>query len=68
MKIPKQKTVYVLRIHLDESKEWGKPIYYNYRVKRNEAASLNRIIGGLRTWSYQERMDASKAMEVCEDV
>lgn len=68
MKKPKQKIIYVLRIRLDESKEWGTPIYYNSRVNRNEAASLNRIIGGLRTWSYQERMDASKVMEACEDV
>ena len=65
--MPKKKTVYVLRIRLDESQEWGQPIYYISRVNRNEAASTNRIIGGLRTWSYEEKMDASKVMEVCED-
>jgi hypothetical protein len=49
------KTVYVLRVRSDESEPWGEPEYYRTRKERNQTAAMNRILGGIRTHSYEEK-------------
>lgn len=61
---PKMKTVYVLQIRPDESHPWGEPEYYQTRKERDETERINRIIGGIRTHSYQEK----KTLEEIEEL
>lgn len=63
---PKLKTVYVLRIRLDESQPWSKPEYYRSRKVRDETERINRIIGGIRTHSYEEKKTADEVEALCE--
>lgn len=60
----KQKTVYGLRIRLTDADPWGETGWYRTAKKRNDTASMNRIIGGLRTWSFDER----KTIEEIEEL
>lgn len=49
------KTVYALRIRMDDKDPWSEPDYFRTRKQRDRAASTNRIIGGIRTHSYEEK-------------
>lgn len=49
------KTVYVLRVRPDDDSPWGDPEYYRTRKERNETERLNRVLGGIRTHSYEEK-------------
>lgn len=51
------KTVYCLRIRPDDESDWSNPTYYQKRRNRDHDASFNRIIGGIRTHSYEEKLD-----------
>ncbi len=54
------KTVYVLRIRPDDSSPWGEPEYYRTRRERDRTASINRIVGGIRTHSYEEKKEPNE--------
>lgn len=54
------KTVYVLRIRHDESELWGEPVYYQRRKDRDDDERLNRCLGGIRTWPYEEKKTAKE--------
>lgn len=56
----KKKTVYCLRLRLDDSEPWSDPYYYRTKARRDKIGAMNRIIGGIRTHSYQERMPLSE--------
>lgn len=60
------KTVYVLRIRPDDNSEWGEPEYYRSRKERDRTASVNRIIGGIRTHSYEEKKTVEEAASLCD--
>ena len=60
----KMKTIYVLRIRADESEPWSEPEYYRRRKERDRIASMNRILGGIRTHSYEEK----KPLEEIEEL
>lgn len=49
------KTVYVLRVRQDESQPWGEPEYYRTRKERDDTARINRVLGGIRAHSYEEK-------------
>jgi hypothetical protein len=49
------KTVYVLRVRPDDDSPWGEPAYYWKRKERDNTAMLNRCLGGIRTYSYEEK-------------
>lgn len=51
----KTKLVYVLRIRWSDSDSWGQPNYYRSRAARDYDEKMNRLVGGIRTHSYQER-------------
>lgn len=55
------KTVYCLRIRVDDNSEWSEADYYRTRKARDECASVNRIIGGFRTHSFEEKKTPEEA-------
>ncbi len=59
------KTVYCLRTRLDDSQPWGEPEYFRTRKLRDSAASVCRIMGGIRTHSFEEKVNA-EALEAIE--
>jgi len=59
------KTVYVLRVRLDDDSPWGEPEYYRRRKERNEAERLSRCLGGMRTHSYEEKKTLEEIEELC---
>lgn len=50
----KNKKVFCLRIRWDDKSPWGDVDRYDTRKERDSAASMNRIIGGARTHSFEE--------------
>lgn len=58
------KTVYVLRVRLNDESPWGEPEYYRTRKERDHVAAQNRVLGGIRTHSYQEK----KTLEEIEEL
>lgn len=49
------KTVYVLRVRPSDSVVWSEPEYYRTRKERDREAAVNRVLGGIRTHSYEEK-------------
>ena len=49
------KTVYVLRVRLSDEESWGEPEYYRTREERDKTERFNRVLGGVRTHSYEEK-------------
>lgn len=49
------KTVYVLRVRPDDDSSWSEPQYYLRRKERDKTARMNRVLGGIRTHSYEEK-------------
>jgi hypothetical protein len=49
------KTVYILRIRPDDDSSWGEPEYYRTRRERDKTEGMNRVLGGIRTHSYEEK-------------
>lgn len=60
----KLKTVYVLRVRRNDSEPWSQPSYYRSRKERDADARMNRIIGGIRTHSYEEKMTLERYEEI----
>ncbi len=60
------KTVYCLRIRPDDNLEWSETDYYRRRKERDEAASVNRIIGGFRTHSFEEKKSSEEIGALCD--
>ena len=58
------KTIYCLRIRPDESQPWGEPNYYRTRKERDDDATVNRCLGGLRTHSYEEKKPANEVEDL----
>jgi len=59
------KTVYALRIRPDDNSVWGEPEYYRTRKERDRTESMNRIIGGIRTHSYEEKKTPDEVESLC---
>ena len=62
----RKKTVYFLRTRLTDDSEWGPPEAFASKRERDEAGSYARILGGLRTHSYEEKMTPDEAEEVLD--
>ena len=50
------KTIYAVRMRDNDEAEWGEPDYYPTRKARDTTERYCRIIGGIRTHSYEERV------------
>jgi hypothetical protein len=50
---------YLLRTRKDEAYAWSEPEVFATRKERDQVAAVERIIGRMRTWSYEES-DAKK--------
>lgn len=57
-------TVFVLRVRDTDDDPWGEPVYYRTRRERDREASVNRVLGGIRAHSYQEK----KTIEEVEQI
>lgn len=53
-------TQYVLRIRFDDSEPWGEPTFFETRKERDQAERVNRVLGGIRTWSYEEKVPSTE--------
>ena len=51
----KKKTVYGLKLRLNDNEGWCCPSWFKTKKQRDTAASFNRIIGGIRTYSFDEK-------------
>lgn len=60
------KAVYVLRVRMADSEPWGEPTYYRRRASRDRTARMNRILGGIRTHSYEEKKTPEEIDELCD--
>jgi hypothetical protein len=58
----KRKTVYFLRIRPDDQSEWSEPTAYGTKRTRDIDERHNRILGGFRTHSYEEKLPAKGSM------
>ncbi len=63
---PKLKTVFCMRIRLSDSEPWGETEYFRTRKARDHAGSVNRIIGGIRTHSFEEKKTAEQISELLD--
>lgn len=60
------KTVYVLRTRMSDEERWGEPGYYRKRKDRDKDAAMNRVFGGIRTHSYEEKKTPEEIEELCD--
>ena len=63
----KKTTVYCLRIRESDDGDWGDPTFYRTRKERDSSAHLNRCLGGIRTWSYEEKKSAEEMTKMVEN-
>jgi hypothetical protein len=61
------KTVYCLRIRESDEGDWSEPVFYRTRKERDEVARLNRCLGGIRCWLYEERKAADEVEELFDE-
>jgi hypothetical protein len=61
------KTVYLLRTRFHDGDHWSTPTVYASRKRRDHDAAVARAIGGLRTYSYDEPVDAAQEVDVEDD-
>lgn len=54
---------YLLRTRLTDDEAWSEPQEYESRRERDRAAQFNRIIGGIRVWSIDERERVERRKE-----
>lgn len=52
----RKKTVYCLRTRMDDGAEWSEPSFFRTRKERDYIAAQKRILAGIRTHSYEEKM------------
>lgn len=62
----KLKTVYALRVRPDDNSAWSEPEYYRTKRERDRIAAQNRVLGGIRTHSYQEKKTPEEIDQLCE--
>lgn len=60
----KMKTVFAIRIRATDNDEWSQPSYFKTKAQRDKAGSMNRIICGFRTHSFDEK----KTLEEVEEL
>ncbi len=61
----KKKTIYGIRTRGSDNDSWSEPAFYKTRGERNKVASMNRIIGGIRTHSFEEKITIEEANQKC---
>lgn len=60
MKKEKMKTVYLLRVRINDNSEWSTASYYKSKRRRDKDAIISHIIGGFRTYCSQENKTLSE--------
>lgn len=61
------KTIYCLKIRTDDKQPWSEANYYRTRAKRDKDSAMNRIMGGLRTFSYEDKVTKEQFEELTGD-
>lgn len=59
------KTVYVMRTRLSDNEPWSEPQYFKTRKERDEIGAMNRMIGGIRTNSWEEKRTPEEIEQLC---
>jgi len=60
----KKKTIYGVKIRIDDTKHWGPTEWFASKKKRDESASFSRIMGGFRTYSFEEKKTIDEINEL----
>lgn len=60
------KKVYCMRVKLSESDEWSDVEYFRTRKERDTSGSMNRILGGVRTYSFEEMKSKEEIESIFE--
>ena len=58
------KTIYGLKTRMNDSESWSETTWYKTKKERDRVASINRVIGGFRTYSFEEK----KTLEEINDI
>ena len=58
------KTVYCLKIRDNDAEPWSQPEHFRTRKQRDSASTMARCLGGFRTHSYEEKVDAEALEEI----
>lgn len=61
-----RKTVYMLCIRFDDSQPWSEWSYYRSRKERDHDERMNRIIGGARTHTGEEKKTEEEIADLCD--
>ena len=64
MSAKQMRTIYVLKVRQDDSSPWSEPTYYRTKKERDDTERLNRILGGIRTHSYNEKKTPEELEEI----
>jgi hypothetical protein len=60
-----KKTIYGLKTRLVDAEKWSPAEYYASEKERDGIAAQCRIIGGIRTHSFEERVSSERARDLC---
>lgn len=63
---PKKKTVFAISTKMTDADNWTEPSYFKKKSARDKCGAMNRIIGGIRTHSYDHKMTVEE-FEAYED-
>lgn len=62
----KMKKIYGIRTRLDDDQPWSDPVYYLTKKTRDKIGSMNRVLAGIRTHSFEEKVTETEAYEKCQ--
>ena len=57
--------IYGIRTRFSDDDSWSEPTFYRKKADRDGVASMNRIIGGIRTHSFEEKTTIEEANKKC---
>jgi hypothetical protein len=60
----KLKTIHCLKTRMSDSENWGPTEYFETKRDRDEAERMCRILGGIRTHSFSEKVTPDEREEL----
>jgi len=63
--ISPKKTLYGLKIRMNDNDQWFETSWFKNKRERDKLASFNRIIGGIRTHSFEEKKTLQQITDLC---
>ena len=60
----KTKVVHGLRLRSTDADKWSEAIWFRSKARRDKSAATNRILAGIRVWSFSERKTFREIAEI----